>query len=161
MFYGRVCDQLPHHILCMIFQEKYYLCYILLTDQVTLCGCLCFLKYWAMCVLHLFVSQSVTSLILKLTFACLSSRFPKKSEQKVKYLKNEKNFYHKTKIIFHYFKNKFSFEPVTLSDIVKEIKDIKDSITPKMLKISSEATANILQKLLNESSETSTFPIIS
>ena len=60
--------------------------------------------------------------------------------------------------------NKFSFEPVTLSDIVKEIKDInptksstKDSITPKMLKISSEATANILQKLLNESLETSVF----
>ena len=60
--------------------------------------------------------------------------------------------------------NKFSFEPVTLSDIVKEIKDInptksstKDSITPKMLKISSEATANIFQKLLNESLETSVF----
>ena len=60
--------------------------------------------------------------------------------------------------------NKFSFEPVTFSDIVKEIKDInptksstKDSITPKMLKISSEATANILQKLLNESLETSVF----
>ena len=58
--------------------------------------------------------------------------------------------------------NKFSFEPVGLSDIVKEIKDInlnksstKDSIPPKMLKITSEATANILQKLLNEL-ETST-----
>ena len=61
--------------------------------------------------------------------------------------------------------NKFSFKPVALSDIVKEIKDTnpnksstKDSIPPKMLKITSEATANILQKLLNESSETSTFP---
>ena len=58
--------------------------------------------------------------------------------------------------------NKFSFEPVGLSDIVKGIKDInlnksstKDSIPPKMLKITSEATANILQKLLNEL-ETST-----
>ena len=58
--------------------------------------------------------------------------------------------------------NEFSFEPVGLSDIVKEIKDInlnksstKDSIPPKMLKITSEATANILQKLLNEL-ETST-----
>ena len=64
---------------------------------------------------------------------------------------------------FH--QNKFSFEPVALSDVVKEIKDInpnksatKDSISPKMLKISSEATANILQKLLNESLETDTFP---
>ena len=57
--------------------------------------------------------------------------------------------------------NKFSFEPVTLSDVVKEINDInpnksssKDGIPPKMLKISSEAAANILQKLLNDSLET-------
>ena len=61
--------------------------------------------------------------------------------------------------------NNFSFEPVALSDIVKEIKDInlnksstKDNIPPKMLKITSDATANILQKLLSESLETSTFP---
>ena len=61
--------------------------------------------------------------------------------------------------------NKFSFEPVALSDVVKEINDInpnksssKDSIPPKMLKISSEATANILQKLLNDSLETGMFP---
>ena len=61
--------------------------------------------------------------------------------------------------------NKFSFEPVALSDVGKEINDInpnksssKDSIPPKMLKISSEATANILQKLLNDSLETGIFP---
>ena len=61
--------------------------------------------------------------------------------------------------------NKFSFEPVALSDVVKEINDInpnksssKDSIPPKMLKISSEVTANILQKLLNDSLETGMFP---
>ena len=60
--------------------------------------------------------------------------------------------------------NKFSFEPVALSDIVKDIKDInpiksltKDSIPPKMLKINSEATTNILQKLLSKSLETSAF----
>ena len=47
---------------------------------------------------------------------------------------------------------KISFEPVALSDVVKEIKDIdpsksstKDSIPPKIFKISSETTANILQ----------------
>ena len=58
--------------------------------------------------------------------------------------------------------NKFSFEPVALSDVAKEINDInpnklssKDSIPPKMLKISSESTlSNILQKLLNDSLET-------
>ena len=61
--------------------------------------------------------------------------------------------------------NKFSLKPVALSDVAKEIKDInpnksstKDSIPPKMLKISWEATANILQKLLNESIETGSFP---
>ena len=61
--------------------------------------------------------------------------------------------------------NKFSFKPVALSDIVKEIKDInpnksstKDSIPPKIFRKSSEATANILQKLLNESLDTGTFP---
>ena len=50
--------------------------------------------------------------------------------------------------------NKFSVDPVTLSNVVKEIKDKSSNkyITPpKMLKISSEAKANILQKLLNES----------
>ena len=61
--------------------------------------------------------------------------------------------------------NKFSFEPFALSDVVEEINDInpnksssKDSIPPKMLKISSEATANILQKLLNDSLEIGMFP---
>ena len=61
--------------------------------------------------------------------------------------------------------NKFSFKPVALSDILKEIRDInpnksstKDSIPPKILRKNSEATANILQKLLHESLETGTFP---
>ena len=46
--------------------------------------------------------------------------------------------------------NKFSFEPIDLSDVVKEINDIntnklsgKDSIPPEMLKISSEASQYI------------------
>ena len=62
---------------------------------------------------------------------------------------------------------KISFEPVALSDVVKEIKDIdpnksstKDSIPPRIFKISSEATANILQKRLNESLETGALPSI-
>ena len=54
--------------------------------------------------------------------------------------------------------NKFSLELIALSDIVKEIKDInrnksstKDSIPPKILKRTSQAAANKLQKLLDES----------
>ena len=34
---------------------------ILLTDQISLSGCLYFLRYWAICVLQLFVNQVVTS----------------------------------------------------------------------------------------------------
>ena len=56
--------------------------------------------------------------------------------------------------------NNFSFESVALSDVVKEIKRIdpnkSDSVLPKIPKISSEATANILQKLLNKSIESGT-----
>ena len=36
-------------------------CYILLTDQISLSDCLYFLRYWAICVLWLFVNQVVTS----------------------------------------------------------------------------------------------------
>ena len=38
--------------LCMIFQEKHF-CHILLNDQISLSGCLNFLRYWALCVLYL------------------------------------------------------------------------------------------------------------
>ena len=45
-----------------------------------------------------------------------------------------------------------------IEDIDSNKSSTKDIIPTKMLKISSEATANIWQKLLNESLETSTFP---
>ena len=57
--------------------------------------CLYFLRYWAICVLQLFVNQVVTSWILKLTLSFQSSQFlymTKKPWQKLKYLENEKNF---------------------------------------------------------------------
>ena len=38
--------------------------YILLTDQTSLPDCLCFLRYWVICVLQLFVVQYVTSYTL-------------------------------------------------------------------------------------------------
>ena len=43
------------------FQEKYFSCYILLTDQISLSDCLYFSRYRAICVLQLFVNQAVTS----------------------------------------------------------------------------------------------------
>ena len=47
--------------LCIIFQDKCFSCYILLTDQSSLPGSLCFLRYWTICVLQLFVSHALTS----------------------------------------------------------------------------------------------------
>ena len=45
----------------MTFEEKCFLCYNLLTDQISLSDCLYFSRYWSICVLHLFVNQAVTS----------------------------------------------------------------------------------------------------
>ena len=47
-------------------QQKCSSCYILLTAQISLPGCLYFLRYWVVCVPQLFVSEVVTSWILKL-----------------------------------------------------------------------------------------------
>ena len=49
---------LPHFF--MIFKEKSWSCYILLTDQITVYGCLYFVKYCTIYVLQLFVNQVVT-----------------------------------------------------------------------------------------------------
>ena len=43
------------------FWKKNFSCYILLTDQISLSDCLYFLRYWAICVLQLFLVLSVTS----------------------------------------------------------------------------------------------------
>ena len=43
------------------FSRKKISCYVLLTDQISLPDTLCFLRYWAICVLQLFVNQVVTS----------------------------------------------------------------------------------------------------
>ena len=40
IFEKRVWEQFLRHILCMIFPEKYFSCYILLTDQMSLPDCL-------------------------------------------------------------------------------------------------------------------------
>ena len=54
------------------FSTKMFLLFILLTDQISLPGCLYFLRYWAICILQLFATQVVPSWILKLTY--LSNR---------------------------------------------------------------------------------------
>ena len=39
----------------MIFEEKYFSCYSLLIDQISLSGCFYLLKYWTICVFQLLV----------------------------------------------------------------------------------------------------------
>ena len=75
IFQKRVWKQFLHHILCMSFQQKCFSCYILLTEQISLSNYVYFLRYWTIYVLQLFVSQGVTSKILKLTLSFESSCF--------------------------------------------------------------------------------------
>ena len=78
----------------MIFQQKCSSCYILLTDQILLPDCFYFLRYWAICVLQLFVNQVVTSKKIKINLILLIKPFlymHKKSRQNLKYLENEKS----------------------------------------------------------------------
>ena len=45
---------------CMVFQEKYFSCCILLTDQVFLSICLNLLRHWAICVhVVFFINEQV------------------------------------------------------------------------------------------------------
>ena len=39
-------DKVNFKIFCLSFEEKYFPCYILLTDQIPLSGCLYFVRYW-------------------------------------------------------------------------------------------------------------------
>ena len=56
-----VWEKFLHQILCMIFQEHFFSCCILLTVQISLANCHYFLRYWAIGVLLLFANQAVTS----------------------------------------------------------------------------------------------------
>ena len=47
----------PCLIFCIISEAKYFSWCILLIDQVSLSGCLYFARYWAICVLQLFVNE--------------------------------------------------------------------------------------------------------
>ena len=54
----RVQQKSPCFISCMIFEEKYFSGYILLTDQISLSGCLYFVRYWAiLCIVIQYLLQ--------------------------------------------------------------------------------------------------------
>ena len=73
-------------VLRMIFQEKCLLYYILLNDRIYLSACVYFLRYCIVMFLQLFVSQFVTSWILRLTLSSWSSCFSKWSKSQDKNL---------------------------------------------------------------------------
>ena len=75
IFQKRVWEQFLYHIFFMIFQQKCFSCYVLMTNQISKSNCVYFLRYQAICVLQLFVNHSVTSQISKLTLSFESSRF--------------------------------------------------------------------------------------
>ena len=75
IFYKRFQEKLFYHILCIIFQEIFFLSYVLLTTHISMPGCLQLLRYSPIYILSFFIVQSGTSKILKLTLAFLSSRF--------------------------------------------------------------------------------------
>ena len=61
-FSVKVLGQVSPPHLAYDFSEKIcFSCYILLNDQISLSDCFYFSKYWAICVLQLFVKQAVTS----------------------------------------------------------------------------------------------------
>ena len=76
-------------------RKKYFSCYILLIEQISLSGCLYFVRYSAICLLKLLLNQVVTSWILKLPLSFYSSCFSymtKMSWQNLIYLEKEKSF---------------------------------------------------------------------
>ena len=99
----------------MISQEKSFSCYILLTDPILLSDCLYFFRYWAICVLQMFVSQAdIIKFEINLIFILKPFRYmSKKSRQKLKHLENEKSCCGEIKSIFHLFKSAFSCQKLS------------------------------------------------
>ena len=72
-----------------------------MTDLMSLSDCLCFLRYWVICVLKIFFYQFMTSYILPTKpFFYMN----KKSGQKFKYLEDETTLKLKQKAVFLNFK---------------------------------------------------------
>ena len=87
----------------MIFQEKFFSCYILLADQISVCGCLDILGYMCIAIISCPVCDVINFEINHNFLVKPFFYITKKSGQKCNYLKNEKNFKHEIKSIFDYF----------------------------------------------------------
>ena len=96
IFQKRVFEQFLNLILSMIFREKCFSRYIILTDEISLSDCPYFLRYWAISVLQLlfsFQGHDVINIEINLIFLIKPFfNMTKKSRQKFKYLENKKCF---------------------------------------------------------------------
>ena len=63
-------------IFCMIYVEKYFSRYILLTDQIPLTGYLYFFRYWIICVLQLLAVQQLINYFVIVLEILLEPKFP-------------------------------------------------------------------------------------
>ena len=72
---------LPH----LLHEEKYFPCYILSTNQISLPDCLYFLRYWVICVLQLFVAPVSEVINFEINHSFIKPFFyiTKNSEQKM------------------------------------------------------------------------------
>ena len=67
------------------FPEKYFACYILLTDQISLSDCFYFLRYWAICVCNCLFHIAICHVInFEINQPCLSNQVVFPCDQKVK-----------------------------------------------------------------------------
>ena len=88
----------------MIFQEKYFSCYILLTDQISLLPLLFEILGNVCIAIVCFQGCNVIDFENNLNFLIKPFFFlTKKSRQKFEYLENEKSFQGEMKSIFHQF----------------------------------------------------------
>ena len=51
----------PPHFLCDFSRKMFFVLHSIITDHICLSDCLYFSRYWAICVLQLFVDQDMMS----------------------------------------------------------------------------------------------------
>ena len=100
-------NSFSQNILHMIFQEKCSSCYILLTDHISLSDCLYLWRYWAKCVLQLFVNQICDVINFEINLIFLIKPFfindQKVENKNSNILRTKWAFNVKIKSIFHHF----------------------------------------------------------
>ena len=102
---GLELASLPH-FLFDFWRKTFLFFHLLVTHQISLSGCLYFMRYWAIWLLRLFVNQVVTWQILKLALSFITLLFLHDQNVKTKnlhILRTKRAFWDEIKTIFHDF----------------------------------------------------------